>query len=151
MRLLEEQVMEYMHIPRGIKRELVRFCMDCDWKDCWRRDCLLLLFIYYLVVEWNSGNTKTLRKGWIIPSLSTNNTTLMARRFELGNAIVLAHILDKRSVNTINYYCELIHYYYSIERFYYLNSALFHCILILAKNHNFRSLCLTLGGLLKNK
>ena len=26
------QVMEYMYIPTGIKRVLVRFCVDCDWK-----------------------------------------------------------------------------------------------------------------------
>ena len=26
------QVMEYMYIPTGIKRELVRSGMDCDWK-----------------------------------------------------------------------------------------------------------------------
>jgi hypothetical protein len=25
-------VMEYMYIPTGIKRELVRFCVDCDRK-----------------------------------------------------------------------------------------------------------------------
>ena len=35
-------VMEYMYIPTGIKRELVRFGMDCDrkgsvFKDSWRR------------------------------------------------------------------------------------------------------------------
>jgi hypothetical protein len=26
------QVMEYTYIPRGIKRELVRSGVDCDWK-----------------------------------------------------------------------------------------------------------------------
>jgi hypothetical protein len=26
------QVMEYTYIPIGIKRELVRFGVDCDWK-----------------------------------------------------------------------------------------------------------------------
>ena len=26
------QVMEYMYIPTGIKRELVRSDMDCNWK-----------------------------------------------------------------------------------------------------------------------
>ena len=26
------QAMEYTDIPTGIKRELVRFDMDCDWK-----------------------------------------------------------------------------------------------------------------------
>ena len=26
------QVMEYTYIPTGIKWELVRFGMDCDWK-----------------------------------------------------------------------------------------------------------------------
>ena len=26
------QVMEYMYIPTGIKRELVRSGVDCDWK-----------------------------------------------------------------------------------------------------------------------
>ena len=35
------QVMEYMYIPTGIERELVRFGMDCDHKrccrDCWMR------------------------------------------------------------------------------------------------------------------
>ena len=34
------QVMEYTYIPTGIKRELVRSSVDCDWKvshrDCWR-------------------------------------------------------------------------------------------------------------------
>jgi hypothetical protein len=36
------QVMEYMYIPTGIKREKVRSGEDCDWKevshqDCWKR------------------------------------------------------------------------------------------------------------------
>ena len=31
------QVMEYTYIPTGIKRELVIFDMDCDWKDSWKR------------------------------------------------------------------------------------------------------------------
>ena len=26
------QVMEYMYIPTGIKREMVRSCVDCQWK-----------------------------------------------------------------------------------------------------------------------
>ena len=26
------QVMEYMNIPTGIKREMVRSCVDCHWK-----------------------------------------------------------------------------------------------------------------------
>ena len=26
------QFMEYMNIPTGIKKEFLRFCMDCDWK-----------------------------------------------------------------------------------------------------------------------
>ena len=26
------QVMEYMYIPTGIKWDLVKFGMDCDWK-----------------------------------------------------------------------------------------------------------------------
>ena len=29
---IREQVMEYTYIPTGIKREFVRFCVDCDWK-----------------------------------------------------------------------------------------------------------------------
>jgi hypothetical protein len=30
--LVGEQVMEYMYIPTGIKRELVISGVDCDWK-----------------------------------------------------------------------------------------------------------------------
>ena len=29
---IREQVMEYMYIPTGIKRELVRYGVDCVWK-----------------------------------------------------------------------------------------------------------------------
>jgi len=29
---IREQVMENMYIPTGIKRELVRSGVDCDWK-----------------------------------------------------------------------------------------------------------------------
>ena len=29
---IREQVMEYTYIPTGIKRELVRSGVDCDWK-----------------------------------------------------------------------------------------------------------------------
>ena len=31
--------MEYMYIPTGIKRELARSGVDCDWKGISRRDC----------------------------------------------------------------------------------------------------------------
>ena len=29
---IRDQVMEYMYIPMGIKMELVRFGVDCNWK-----------------------------------------------------------------------------------------------------------------------
>ena len=29
---IKGQVIEYTYIPTGIKRELVRFGVDCDWK-----------------------------------------------------------------------------------------------------------------------
>ena len=32
------QVMEYTYIPTGIKRELVRFDVGCNQKDCWREN-----------------------------------------------------------------------------------------------------------------
>ena len=32
---IRRQVIEYMYILTGIKRELVRFGVDC--RDCWRR------------------------------------------------------------------------------------------------------------------